>query len=229
MRYFRSTKPNRYFSTFIMLFGFLTAAYTTPLIAAPFRHIDEQLLEAEQTLSSLGYWILSVDGKLDASTQHAIMAFQKVERLKRTGVLSSAMMEHMRFASRPEARFNTGNAHIEVDISRQVLFLTDAPGIVVRILPVSTGNETRYFDQGKWQIAHTPRGEFRITRQIKGVRHAPLGNLYYPNYFHGGVAIHGSTSIPARAASHGCVRIPMFAYKDFSAMVWVGMEVFVYD
>jgi hypothetical protein len=212
-----------------MLFGLLAAADTTSLAAAPYRHVDERLLEAEQTLSSLGYWILSVDGKSDASTQHAIMAFQKVERLTRTGVLSEATMEHLRFASRPEARFNTGNAHVEIDISRQVLFLTDAAGIVERILPVSTGNETRYFDQGKRQIAHTPRGAFRIYRQLKGVRHAPLGALYYPNYFYGGVAIHGSTSVPATAASHGCVRIPMFAYKDFSAMVWVGMEVFVYD
>jgi lipoprotein-anchoring transpeptidase ErfK/SrfK len=109
------------------------------------------------------------------------------------------------------------------------LFLTDTAGVVVKILPVSTGNEERYFDQGKWQIAHTPRGAFRITRQVKGVRHASLGDLYYPNYFYGGVAIHGSLSVPTTPASHGCVRIPRFADREFSSLVWVGMEVFIYD
>jgi lipoprotein-anchoring transpeptidase ErfK/SrfK len=135
----------------------------------------------------------------------------------------------MEFASRPEPRFHTGRGHIEIDITRQVLFLTDDQDTVVRILPVSTGNEERYFDQGKWQIAHTPRGAFRIERKINGVRHASLGDLYYPNYFYGGVAIHGSLSVPPTPVSHGCVRIPRYADKAFSGLVPVGMEVFVYD
>jgi lipoprotein-anchoring transpeptidase ErfK/SrfK len=110
-----------------------------------------------------------------------------------------------------------------------VLFLTDEQGTVVRILPVSTGNEKRYFDQGQWQIAHTPRGSFKIKWKINGVRHAPLGDLYYPNYFYGGVAIHGSPSVPPSPASHGCVRIPRYADRAFSSRVPIGMEVFVYD
>ena len=191
--------------------------------------VDDRLREAEQILSGLGYWVLNVDGKADASTGHAITAFQKVEGLKRTGTLNGGVLEALRFASRPTARFNTGRAHVEIDITRQVLFLTDAQGMVVRILPVSTGNERRYFDQGKWQIAHTPRGAFKIKSKINGVRHAPLGDLYYPNYFYGGVAIHGSLSIPQTPASHGCVRIPRYADKAFSTLVWVGMEVIVYD
>jgi lipoprotein-anchoring transpeptidase ErfK/SrfK len=123
----------------------------------------------------------------------------------------------------------TGAVHVEIDLTRQVLFLIDAANQVTLILPVSSGNEKRYFDQGKWQVAHTPRGHFRIERKINGVRKAPLGNLYYPNYFHDGVAIHGSNSVPAFPASHGCVRIPRFADRSFSSMVSVGTEVFVYD
>jgi lipoprotein-anchoring transpeptidase ErfK/SrfK len=96
-------------------------------------------------------------------------------------------------------------------------------------LPVSSGNEQKYFDEGKWQIAHTPRGTFKIERKIKGLRRASLGNLYNPNYFVNGVAIHGSASIPVFPASHGCVRIPRFADKAFSEMVWIGMSVYVYD
>jgi lipoprotein-anchoring transpeptidase ErfK/SrfK len=185
--------------------------------------------ETETLLSGLGYWIVKVDGVADASTRHAIMAFQKVEGRKRTGTLSASDVEALKFATRPESRFQTGAVHVEVDITRQVLFLVDAEGIVTRILPVSSGNDKRYFDQGKWQVAHTPRGKFRITRKLNGVRKASLGNLYYPNYFYGGVAIHGSNSIPAKPASHGCIRIPRFADRAFSGMVHVGMEVFVYD
>jgi lipoprotein-anchoring transpeptidase ErfK/SrfK len=187
-----------------------------------------QILEAETILANLGYWILKVDGVADASTGHAIIAFQKVERRKRTGVLNEAELNAMRSASRPTPKF-TGEAHIEVDITRQVLFVVNENGVVTHILPVSTGNEEKYFQGGKWQTAHTVRGEFQIVRQIKGVRRAPLGNLYNPNYFYEGWAIHGSNSVPARPASHGCVRIPRFADRAFSEMIRVGMKVYVFD
>jgi len=187
------------------------------------------ILEAEQLLSGLGYWIVKVDGVADASTKHAITAFQKVEGRKRTGILSRADLEVLRYASRPAARFKTGAAHVEIDISRQVLFLADGDGVVQRVLPVSTGNEKRYFDKGEWQIAHTPRGRFRIAWKINGVRRSTLGNLYYPSYFVGGVAIHGSNSIPSNAASHGCVRIPRFAEREVYKLIPVGTEVIVYD
>jgi lipoprotein-anchoring transpeptidase ErfK/SrfK len=190
---------------------------------------DRRTKEIEQMLSDLGYWITKVDGVSDSSTRHAIIAFQKVEGRKRTGVMKAGDIEALKFASRPEARHNTGAVHVEVDITRQVLFLVEGDGTVKLILPVSTGNDKKYFDQGKWQIATTPRGQFEIQRKINGVRKAPLGDLYHPSYFYGGVAIHGSPSIPVKPASHGCVRIPRFADKAFFNMVKIGTEVYVYD
>lgn len=183
--------------------------------------------EAEKLLADLGYWIIKVDGKKDASTYYAITAFQKVEGRRRTGVLTQKELDAMRLALRPAAK-RMGATHVEVDNARQVLFLVDENGNVARILPVSTGTGKKYYSQGKQQTANTPRGDYKITRQIAGVRHAPLGDLYYPNYFLGGWAIHGSTSIPFVPASHGCVRIPNFAAKEFSGLVSVGMDVFVY-
>src|SRR5262245_35602256 len=97
-------------------------------------------LEVEQRLSDLGYWITKVDGKRDDSTRQAIIAFQKVERRKRTGVLSASDMELLQSASKPTPKY-TGDTHVEVDISRQVLFYVGADGTVERILAVSTGNE----------------------------------------------------------------------------------------
>jgi hypothetical protein len=186
-------------------------------------------LEVEQRLSDLGYWITKVDGKSDDSTRQAILAFQKVERRKRTGVLSAADMTLLQSASRPVAKYPAGPAHVEVDIDRQVLFYVGDDGAVKHILAVSTGSEKKYFDDNQWQVAHTTRGNFKVQWKYNGVRKASLGDLYYPSYFNGGIAVHGSPSIPAFPASHGCVRIPMFADKAVYKMMPVGTPVYVYD
>ena len=187
-----------------------------------------RLLEAEQALSDLGYWILDVDGKPDESTRHALIAFQKMEGRKRTGILNDAEMLAIRRAKPPAPRFE-GDKHVEVDLTRQVVYLVSEAGEVSNILPISSGSEKPYFEDGKKQIAHTPRGTFKIERQIHGTRKAPLGNLYNPSYFYKGVAIHGSNSIPVFPASHGCVRIPRFADKYFIDLVHIGMTVYVFD
>ena len=213
-----------HFFVFLFVTGALSVLSSSAYAQKP------STLEVEQRLSDLGYWITKVDGKADASTRQAILAFQKVERRKRTGVMSAADMELLRAASRPTPKYNSDGApHIEVDISRQVLFFVGADGSVERILAVSTGNEQKYFDDGKWQVAHTTRGNFKVQWKYNGERKASLGTLYYPSYFNGGIAIHGSPSIPAFPASHGCVRVPRFADKALFKMIPVGMSVYVYD
>ena len=187
-----------------------------------------RVMEAESLLANLGYWITTVDGKSDDSTRQAVIAFQKVHGLKRTGVLDDKVLQAMRLAMTPSPK-HTGAAHVEIDISRQVIFLVNDAGHVTKVLSTSTGSGERYFSEGKWQRAYTPRGTFKIQRQIRGTRKAPLGSLYNPSYFNGGIAIHGSNSIPVTAASHGCARIPRFADKLFIDMVSVGMPVYVYD
>lgn len=186
-------------------------------------------LEIEQRLNDLGYWITKVDGKRDDSTRQAIIAFQKVERRKRTGVLSASDMELLQNASRPTPKYASGPAHVEVDISRQVLFYVGDDGVVQKVISVSTGNEQKYFDDNKWQVAHTTRGNFKVQWKYNGERKASLGTLYYPSYFNGGIAVHGSPSIPPYPASHGCVRIPRFADKALFRIMPVGMAVNVYD
>ena len=186
-------------------------------------------LEVEQRLNDLGYWITKVDGKRDDSTRQAVIAFQKVEGRKRTGVLSAADAELLRNASRPTPKYASGPAHVEVDINRQVLFVVDDEGVVKKTVSVSTGNEKKYFDDNQWQVAHTTRGNFKVQWKYNGVRKASLGDLYYPSYFNGGIAVHGSPSIPPYPASHGCVRVPLFADQALYKMMPVGMPVHVYD
>lgn len=212
---------------FLIAGGLLVVQNISGQSRAP-QAVDPVLMEAEQRLADLGYWILKIDGIRDASTYHAVIAFQKAENYPRTGELTSELLSAIRTAQRPRSRLS-GSAHIEIDISRQILFLVADDGVVTQILPVSTGSEEKYFSEGKWEIAHTPRGNFSITRQIKGVRRAPLGNLYYPNYFSNGVAIHGSPLVPPKPASHGCVRIPNYAAEDFSQLVTLGMSVYVFN
>ena len=189
-----------------------------------------EIIEAEQILANLGYMIANSDGRIDAMTRHAVMAFQKVEGLKRTGVLTPSVLERLRAASAPTPKYN-GPAHVEVDITRQVLFVVNDEGAVTLIVPVSTGSGEKYFDKskGKWDVASTPRGTFKIQRKINGARTAPLGQIYYPSYFKEGWAVHGSGSIPPKPASHGCVRVPRGADQKLFGMMPVGMQIYLYD
>jgi hypothetical protein len=188
----------------------------------------EEILAAERRLSDLGYWTGAVDGTLDSGSRHALIAFQKVEGRKRMGKLTRAELQALLSANRPLPKYS-GFAHVEIDLNRQVLFIVDTAGTITHILPVCTGNEKTYVDHGEIHRAHTPRGRFKVLRKIAGWRLSSLGLLYYPNYIHNGIAIHGSVAMAAYPASHGCIRIPMYASKGLSDLTPVGTEVIVYE
>ena len=188
----------------------------------------QEKLEAEQRLWNLGYWAGPVDGTFDPDSRHALTAFQKVERRRRTGKLTPDELNALRAATRPRPRY-TQYPHVEIDLERQVLFVVDESGDVMRVLPVSTGNGKLYMDHGQIHRARTPTGTFKVLRKIKGWRLSSLGLMYYPSYIVNGIAIHGSFSIPTSPASHGCIRVPMFAAKDLSSLLPVGIEVVIYN
>ncbi len=184
--------------------------------------------DAEQRLYDLGYWTGPIDGKADESFLSALIAFQKVTGRPRTGTLSRLERAAVMRASRPDP-LEKGGAHIEVDLRRQVLFAVDDQGMVTTILPVSTGSGQDFFAEGFERTATTPTGRFTIQGKVEGWKKSALGRLYYPNYIIGGIAIHGYPSVPAKPASHGCIRIPMFAAKEFSSLFPVGTTVIVHD
>ena len=186
------------------------------------------LREAEQRLSDLGYWTGPVDGVLDQGSRQALIAFQKVEGRQRTGKLTPDELQALRTAKSPGGALESGYGHIEVDLSRQVLFAVDISGSVSKVLPVSTGTGKLFTSEGKTRRAVTPSGRFTISHKISGWRRSPLGLLYYPNYIVGGIAIHGNPSVPVYPVSHGCIRIPMFAAKEFSKINPIGTVVIVY-
>ncbi len=118
---------------------------------------------------------------------------------------------------------------VEIDLTRQVLFFwQDAK--LVRILPVSSGFGGHYCgDDGSCGIATTPIGAFHATSKIKGIHKSPLGELWDPVFFNGGIAIHGEPSVPASPASHGCVRIPMNDSTWMYTSLNLGTPVYVAD
>ena len=177
-----------------------------------------EMKQADARLAELGY------GK----GRTALIAFQKYEGRTVTGKLSREDLDAIVNASAPQAK-DSGYKHVEIDLDRQVLLLTDAEGVVRKVLPVSTGSNKNYNEKGMSGLAYTPRGRFRIYAKISGWRKSPLGMLYYPNYFSDGLAIHGNSSVPDSPQSHGCIRIPNSAAIEMSRQTPVGTIVLIYD
>ena len=186
-----------------------------------------KVLALQERLAELGYDVGTPDGSWGSRTTYSLMAFQKVEGLTADGQDGPQTQEALSASSPPGPMVPGGaSTRIEIDVARQVLFHW-VDGSLARILTVSTGNNERYCVDGECSVAVTPGGSFRIGRKAAGLEVAPLGELWWPMYFNGGIAIHGSPSVPAYPASHGCIRIPMYAAPPFYDQVGAGTRVHV--
>lgn len=195
--------------------------------AAPTALTRADVRQAEQRLADLGYWTGPIDGVWDDVSRHALIAFQKIEHAKATGRLTRAELNALSVATPPRPR-ELGQ-HIEVDLARQVLFLVDAEGKVGNILPISSGSGKTFHEKGYPEThAVTPCGHLEVFAKASGWKTSPLGQMYNPLYIVGGIAIHGSLDVPAYPASHGCIRVPMFASQRLPRMVPKGTPVYVY-
>ncbi len=171
----------------------------------------------EQRLDALHYFVGALDDKYDDDTFQAVMAFQKVNRLKRTGTVDASLWGAMQTATDPQPLVPEGGAHrVEIDLGRQVLMLYTG-NQVSKIIAVSSGTSA----------TPTPTGDYKIYSQSVGWETSALGQLYNSQYFVGGYAIHGSRSVPEKPASHGCVRIPMTAADWFPDQVHIGTPVYI--
>jgi peptidoglycan/xylan/chitin deacetylase (PgdA/CDA1 family) len=182
----------------------------------------------QQALKDTSYPAGAVDGSFGYATLQAVYAFEKTWGLARDGVVTPQQMTQIAMSSRPPTPKREYHNFVDIDISRQVLFEV-RDDRVVHTLPISSGNEEMYEVDGEQRRAHTPRGNFSVVRKIKGKRVSDLGTLWWPSYFVGGYAIHGSDSVPTYPASHGCVRIPRYLEKAFYYRNPVGRPVYVHD
>jgi peptidoglycan hydrolase-like protein with peptidoglycan-binding domain len=167
----------------------------------------------QQRLSDLGYWLGTPDGSYGYLTTQAVMALQKAAGLGRDGVFGPATRQALQSGVRPQAR--VGGTGIEIDKARQILLVVRG-GRVVTILNTSTGNGELFESYGQQRRAVTPAGSYRVFRSVNGNDEGPLGDLWRPRYFNGGIAVHGAASVPAYPASHGCARVSNAAMD----MIW---------
>jgi hypothetical protein len=181
----------------------------------------------QHSLTRVHYDVGPVDGIFGYNTYHGVVAFQKVNGLERDGIVGPKTRRALRHPVQPRARHGTASWAVEIDLTRQVLYLT-RNGAISRILDASTGSGRRYRHERSWHRALTPTGAFRIARRIDHWHRSSLGRLYRPSYFHYGYAIHGSTSVPAYPASHGCVRVTLPVMDRMWSKISVGMPVWIY-
>jgi peptidoglycan hydrolase-like protein with peptidoglycan-binding domain len=186
-------------------------------------------VKAVQTqLTSLGYYASAIDGERGPARRSAVMAFQKVQGMRADGVVGKTTLAALKAPRKPVLRASAPTNRVEVDLSKQVLYVVKG-GAIARILPVSSGNGRSYLQKnGHRAKALTPVGWYKVERRIVGVREADLGSLYDPQYFYRGWAIHGSNSVPAYPASHGCIRVTRTDAKYLLRAISVGTSVFVY-
>lgn len=189
----------------------------------------DEVAALQARLEELGYWLGTADGSYGQLTRQAVMAFQKAQGLGRDGVAGPATRAALDQASRPVPHDPTGS-HLEIDLARQLLMVVQ-DGQTRWAINTSTGSGEAYAaPSGESAVAATPPGTFAINREIDGLREAPLGTLYRPKYFNGGIAIHGAGQIPAHPASHGCARVTNAAMDLLwsSGVATIGMPVLVH-
>lgn len=182
----------------------------------------------QQQLADLRYWDLGeLDGVFGPATHHAVVAFQKVQGIARDGVVGAETWARLDEPLRPVPRYDLRRRAVEVDLTRQVLYVTRA-GVVRGIVDISTGSGQLYWSNGTWNRAVTPTGRFRVYASYLGWRQSPLGWMYRPHFFYKGYAVHGSSSVPPYPASHGCVRVTVATMDRLAARLTIGMRFAVY-
>lgn len=187
-----------------------------------------EVLALQRRLKALGYWLPRVDGDFGDLTRQAVGAIQKVAGLPRDGVCGPRTWLRVDGGKRPQARSTRGHV-IEIRKTSQTLLVVNS-GVVKWIFNTSTGSGQQYVQGGTTHTARTPSGTFRVFRHVNHWDKGPLGALYRPQYFNGGIAVHGLASVPFTPASHGCARVSLAAMDKLWLVggIQIGTTVLVY-
>ena len=116
----------------------------------------------------------------------------------------------------------------KIPILRNNLFFVNETGEISRILPISTGTGKKFTEGGRTRRAVTPKGTFEVFRKVENWKKSPLGNMYYPSYIVGGVAIHGGSFFPNRPSTYGCIKVPIIYAVELSYLMPFKTTVMVY-
>ena len=177
---------------------------------------DPHIKTVQQRLIELGYLRGVADGRFGPVTSDAILAFQKWERLGRTGRLDMGTESRLARASRPAPISRGGvGKRAEVLIDRQVALLI-VNNKVLRAIAVSSGKPT----------TPTPPGNYKVYAKIPRWWSVPFREwLPWAVPFVGGIAFHEFPVVPAYPASHGCVRQAVAVARGTFDFAELGMPV----
>ena len=177
----------------------------TKIVFYPHLHVGSQgpsVLALNESLHRLHIALGSVDSSYGLDTRDAVVAFQKLHGMPRTGSVDARVWRVLLAASTPRARYP--GDHIEVSKPLQVLFVVRG-GRVILVSHVSTG-----------ATGNTPVGRWHVYSKVPGW--LPDG-MFDSSFFLRGFAIHGYPAVPFYPGSHGCVRVP----------VWLAPRIYQYD
>jgi lipoprotein-anchoring transpeptidase ErfK/SrfK len=197
------------------------------VLPSPSREPAYDIAAVQARLAALHYYGGAVDGVFGADMRAAVVAFQKVQEISADAVIGKDTLLSLARPRTPSLRASSPSERVEVDLTRQVLYVVVA-GNITRIMALSSGDGRSYQSNGSTETALTPVGWYKIQRRVLGTDKAPLGTLYDPQYFYRGWAIHGSDSVPAYPASHGCVRVTRPDAQYLLGALNLGTSVYLY-
>jgi murein L,D-transpeptidase YcbB/YkuD len=188
---------------------------------------SETVKQLQTRLHHGGYYYGKINGVYDEQTRYAVWGFQKDRRLMPDGQVGPEEWKALdrRAHARPLVR-DAEPDRVEISLRRQLLtvYRHRRPVLVSHI---STGAEVHYCQDGHCGEAITPTGDFHVTNRTPGWSTGRLGSMYNSLYFAGAIAMHGSSKVPLRPASHGCVRVPLATSERLFALVKTGEPVYV--
>jgi hypothetical protein len=156
-----------------------------------------------------------VTGYFDDATGRAVLAFRKTNDMSRDGFATHEVYAKLlRNRGAFKLRYPKAGKHVEFDWSRQVLVLAKN-GKPYRTYHASSGKPS----------TPTVFGTFHFYLKTPGTN---AKGMVDSSYFIGGYAIHGYAEVPAYAASHGCVRVPIPNALQIYDWIDIGDPIFVY-
>ena len=157
------------------------------------------------------------DGRFGPATQNAILAFQKWERLDRTGLLDAQTKSRLATATRPSPLTHGGaGKRAEILLDRQVALLIDDNEVVRDDRRLE--RQAVDADAARATTASTPRSRAGgRCRSASGSRTRCRSSAASPST--------SSQDVPAYPASHGCVRQSTTVARWTYDFAYVGMPV----
>jgi peptidoglycan hydrolase-like protein with peptidoglycan-binding domain len=208
------------------------AAYAPPkrALAPGMKGADVKALQ--ERLSSLKYYLGTIDSQFGGNTQAALWAFQEINGVKVTGVVDAATKRALVHPRTYKSPSYAGKRATRVEVSQALEVLVLFKNNKIELISHVSSGGGYYYNCGSagCSQAVTPNGTYNTTVFMPGWVQVPLGEMYNPVFFISTVfAIHGDTYVPVGPASHGCVRVPMDVSYIFHRMVKApGTQVHVY-